>query len=192
VNSTPRVLNRMTLLISGLLLMLDGAHWMLSAALPDYRGKALQLARSLGLDELHSSGLTFLGIALLLIVLYLIGCLGLQGRGRVAVYRRVADAHSEPPGVIEVAGGAVDQAVRSMLASHREIASVGVSIWEQPGTPGLRIKVQPRKGAPPGPLARDVLKAVRVLQRRLGSEGPVLVHVVTGTRSRFGREDRVH
>ena len=55
----------------------------------------------------------------------------------------------------------------------------------------LKIRIQPRQGVAPHRLAADVSALVEALDAVLGKRTPVLIHIASGARSRFGRAERV-
>ncbi|MFK4640855.1 hypothetical protein ABIA52_003744 [Paenarthrobacter histidinolovorans] len=66
-----------------------------------------------------------------------------------------------------------------------------MATYEFKGQPGLRIRIQPRQGVAPHLLAAEVSQLVEALDLVIGQKTPVLVHMVSGARSRFTKAERV-
>lgn len=203
MNRTPRLLNRILLAALGSALLLCGIHLVLGANSPGYAAGWRQLATRLGelsggvlaaatLPGQRDSWLWILVAALLLcLVLLLVWWIAVQGRGRGGDYVSAYFDDVPLPGRVEISQNAVEQALRQVLGRRNDVISIGVSVWDLEPEAGLRIKVQPRKGAAPGPLGRDVARAARRVQQSLGVTGPVVVYLAVGARSRFARVERV-
>lgn len=132
-------------------------------------------------------------IAVLLIVaiLLMIWWIAVQGRGRVNEYVSTYDQDDAVPGRIEITDAAVEQALRVILGKRTDIVSLNLTLWENAGTPGIRVKVQPRSGAAPAELGAQIARAVRETQEVVGAAGPVVIHLAAGARTRFARSERV-
>ena len=203
MNQTPRLLNRIMIGIFGVFLLAVGSHLMLIATVPEYArgwhgladavdGGARRILLATTLPGQKESWLWIIVSALLIVVILLmIWWISVQGRGRTNEY--VSDYFDDEPmpGRVEISGEAVEQAIRAVLGHRTDIISVHVSVWERDPVPGLKIKVQPRKGVEPGRLGRDIVDAAREAQELMGARGPVVVYLAAGARSRFARSERV-
>ncbi|MGL3807854.1 hypothetical protein ACSYDW_17385 [Paeniglutamicibacter sp. R2-26] len=203
MNRTPRLLNRVLLGIFGVLLLALGIHLVLIALAPGYAGgwravagrmygKAEQILLATTLPGQRESWLWIIVAALLIaVILLMIWWMSVQGRGRTNDY--VSDYFDDEPmpGRVEISGEAVEQAIRSLLGRRTDVVSLSVSVWERSPEPGLKIKVQPRKGVEPGRLGREIVDAAHAAQELLGADGPVVVYLAAGARARFARSDRV-
>lgn len=203
MNQTPRLVNRILLILIGFLLLLCGAHLMLTAFAADYAQRWQVIASGAGawfgnlltintLPGQKDSWVWILIAAFLIcIILLMLWWITVQGRGRGGDYVSKYFADENTPGRVEISPNAVDQMLRHFLGRRSDIISINICVWNLLPEAGLRVKVQPRKGTAPGPLGRDVARAARLAQDALGVSGPVLVYVVVGTRSRFARTERV-
>ena len=203
MNRTPRLLNRVLLGIFGVLLLALGVHLVLIALAPGYAGGwravaggvyrgAEQVLLATTLPGQRESWLWIIVAALLVaLILLMIWWMSVQGRGRTNDY--VSDYFDDEPmpGRVEISGEAVEQTIRALLGRRTDVVSLSVSVWELSPVPGLKIKVQPRKGVEPGRLGREVVDAAHAAQELLGAGGPVVVYLAAGARSRFARSDRV-
>ena len=203
MNRTPRLLNRVLLAIFGVLLLALGIHLVLIALAPGYAGGwravaegvyrgAEQVLLATTLPGQRESWLWIIVAALLIaIILLMIWWMSVQGRGRTNDY--VSDYFDDEPmpGRVEISGEAVEQAIRALLGRRTDVVSLSVSVWERSPVPGLKIKVQPRKGVEPGRLGREIVDAAHAAQELLGADGPVVVYLAAGARSRIARSDRV-
>jgi len=203
VNQTPRLLNRILLGIFGVLLLALGIHLLLIATVPDYArgwrsladvvyGGGRQILLATTLPGQKESWLWIIVSALLIVVILLmIWWISVQGRGRTNEYVSAYFDDEPMPGRVEISGEAVEQAIRAMLGRRVDVVSISVSVWERGPVPGLKIKVQPRKGVEPGRLGREIVEATRATQELMGARGPVVVYLAAGARARFARSDRV-
>lgn len=201
MNRTPRALNRVLLAVLGLVLVVIGAHLILVTLLPAY---ASVMAGPLGgvtgwiagLGSAPAAGRTglWLGIAVGAVVLLVLAAIWVmvQGRGRVTVFTREAVPSGPGRGVVEIAGAVPITLLKRALSEREDVVAVTVSAWDQRGpAAGLRVRIQPRHGAEPLPIAQDADQLVRTLDERIGLAGPVVVELVTGTRAKFATPQRV-
>lgn len=132
-----------------------------------------------------------IAVGLVIIILLMIWWIAVQGRGRVDEYVSAYDSDDSVPGRVEITDTAVEQALRVILGNRNDIVSLNLTLWENTGSPGIRIKVQPRNGAAPAELGEQVALAIRETQEIIGATGPVVVHLAAGARTRFARSERV-
>jgi len=202
VNGTPRVLNRILIGILGAKLLVIGALLILLATVPSvgrwwqsWSAGLWNAARGL-FDRTRFPGgqeswLWFVIVVLLLAVIgVMVAWLAQQGKGRANLLVAEDDA-GEVAGNVRIGGGVAEQALRAALADRPDLAGATVATYEFAGEPALRIRVQPRQGVAPHILAAEVSALVEALDAVIGKRTPVLVHIGSGARSRFGRAERV-
>ena len=202
MNGTPRLLNRILIGILGVKLLVIGALLVLVAAVPavatwwqGWSGALWVSARSL-FDGTRLPGRqeSWLWVAMAVLLLAVIGAmvawLAQQGKGRANLL--VADEDpGEVPGDVRIGGGVAEQALRAALADRPDLAGATVTTYEFKGQPALRIRVQPRQGVAPHLLAAEVSALAEALDAVVGRRVPVLIHLSSGARSKFGRAERV-
>lgn len=132
-----------------------------------------------------------IAVGLMIVILLMIWWIAVQGRGRVDEYICTYDSHDAVPGCVEITDAAVEQALHVILGKRNDIVSLNLTLWESAGTPGIRVKVQPRNGAAPAELGEQIARAIRETQEIIGATGPVVIHLAAGARTRFGRSERV-
>ena len=203
MNQTPRLLNRILLVVFGVLFLAMGIQLVLVATMPEYARGWQGLAGALGegfqqvllsttLPGQKNSWLWIIVAALLIvIILLMIWWISVQGRGRTNEYVSAYFDDQPMPGRVEISGEAVEQAIRAMLGRRADVVSISVGVWERTPVPGLKIKVQPRKGVAPGRLGREIVDAAQSTQELMGARGPVVVYLAAGARARFARSERV-
>jgi hypothetical protein len=135
-------------------------------------------------------------VALIALILLMAWWVAVQGKGKTGIFAREYHDHGDQQhaarGIVEIASSVPEHALKTALASRTDIVSTHVSTWEsRDGDAGLRIKVQPRLGAAPHRIADDVSGLVSALDQALGRQGPVVVHLAAGARTRMSRAERV-
>ncbi|MFC8040278.1 hypothetical protein ACFUOZ_13060 [Paenarthrobacter sp. NPDC057355] len=202
MNGTPRALNRVLLFIIGIKLLAVGLLLVLLATVPAVAGwwhgwaagvwagaeNAFRQTRFPGREE---SWLWIVaGAVLVVIIVAMIAWLSQQGKGRANLLVASSD-DSDVDGEVRIGGGVAEQALRSALAERTDLAGASVATYEFKGRPGLRIRIQPRQGVAPHLLAAEISQLVEALDLVIGQKTPVLVHMVSGARSRFTKAERV-
>ncbi len=203
MNETPRVLNRVLLTLIGLLLIGVGATTVALAAVPALAGSWHALTRRAGagienvlaattLPGQRDSWLWIvLALVMLVLIVLMIAWVAQQGKGRASTL--AADYNDDGgPGTVELATAVAEQALKTALLEREEILHATVATYEFRGTPGLRIRVLPRKGVPPYLVAEQVSDLVEALDLVIGRETPVVISIGTSARARLGRTERVH
>lgn len=202
MNGTPRLLNRILIGILGAKLLAIGVLLVLLATVPavgswwqGWSAGAWANARVL-FDRTRFPGQpeSWLWIVLAVLLLAVIGVmvawLAQQGSGRANLLVAEDDT-AEVPGDVRIGGAVAEQALRAALADRPDLAGATVATYEFKGEPALRIRVQPRQGVAPHILAAEVSALVEALDAVIGRRTPVLIHLSSGARSRFGRAERV-
>ncbi|MDD7834692.1 MULTISPECIES: hypothetical protein [Paenarthrobacter] len=202
MNGTPRALNRVLLFIIGFKLLAVGLLLLLLATVPAVAAwwhgwaagvwaeaeNAFRQTRFPGREE---SWLWIVaGVVLVVVIVAMIAWLSQQGKGRANLLVASSD-DSDVDGEVRIGGGVAEQALRSALAERTDLAGASVATYEFRGRPGLRIRVQPRQGVAPHLLAAEISQLVEALDLVIGRKTPVLVHMVSGARSRFTKAERV-
>ncbi|MDR6437756.1 hypothetical protein J2790_002905 [Paenarthrobacter nicotinovorans] len=202
MNGTPRALNRVLLFIIGVKLLAVGLLLMLLATVPAVAAwwhgfsagvwagmeNAFRQTRLPGHEE---SWLWIVaGAVLVAVIVAMIAWLSQQGKGRANLLV-ASDDDSHIDGEVRIGGGVAEQALRAALAERTDLAAASVATYEVRGKPGLRIRIQPRQGVAPHVLAAEVSQLVEALDLVIGQKTPVLVHMVSGARSRFTKAERV-
>lgn len=131
-------------------------------------------------------------LILVAIIIAMIAWLSQQGKGRANLLV-ASDDDSDVDGEVRIGGGGVaEQVLRAALSERTDLAGASVATLEVKGKPGLRIRIQPRQGVAPHILAAEVSQLVEALDLVIGQKTPpVLVHMVSGARSRFTKAERV-
>ena len=202
MNGTPRTLNRILIGILGFKLLAIGVLLILLATVPavaawwqDWAPGVWNIWRDLfERTRLPGRPESWVWIVVVLLLLLVIGAMvawvAQQGKGRVNVLVSEDDP-GEVPGNVRIGSGVAEQALRAALADRPDLAGVTVTTYEFRGEPALRIRIQPRHGVAPHRLAAEASALVEALDAALGKRTLVLIHIASGARSRFGREERV-
>ncbi|WP_102157874.1 hypothetical protein [Zhihengliuella halotolerans] len=219
MNQTPRGLNRTLLIVIGTLLTLAGLHGLLLLSLPAYADGWHRVAGDVhhGVESVLTATTLpgqrdswlwiVIALVMIAIVLLMAGWIAVQGRGRTGIFARgqdPADAHDAgTPGTVSISAAAPEQVMKAALAGRSDLVSVSVTTWEplafgrndeptwRGDGAGLQIKVQPRLGAGPRRIAEDIAESVRRMDAALGQQGPVVIHLASGARTRMSRAERV-
>ncbi|MFJ3958149.1 hypothetical protein [Arthrobacter sp. NPDC090010] len=201
MNGTPRGLNRFFTGLFGLLLLVVGLGLMVITFVP----AAARAWRSVGrhwAQWLHksyeamplmsgSSWVYVMVVVLLLVVLVVtVRWISGQGQGRSSLLVDRPD-DSPTPGDVTVSGNVAEQLLRSALAGRGDLLGLQVGTYQYRGTTALRVRLYPRKGASPQKLVQDVDVLLRSMDAMIGQHTPVLLHLGSGTRAMFTREERV-
>jgi hypothetical protein len=203
MNETPRTLNRVLLTLIGLLLMAVGATAVALAAVPALAGSWQAFTRQAGarienvlaattLPGQRDSWLWIvLALAMIVLIVLMIAWVAQQGKGRASTL--AADYNDDGgPGTVELGSAVAEQALKAALLEHEEILHATVVAYVFRGTPGLRIRVLPRKGVSPYLIAEQVSDLVEALDLVIGRQTPVVISIGASARARLGRTERVH
>lgn len=202
MNGTPRALNRVLLFIIGVTLLAVGLLLLLLASVPAVAtwwhgwsaavwAGAEDLFRQTQLPGRQESWLWIVaGVILVAIIIAMVAWLSQQGKGR-ASFLVVSEDDSDVDGEVRIGGAVAEQALRAALSERTDLAGASVATFEVEGQTGLRIRIQPRQGVAPHILAAEVSQLVEAMDLVIGRKTPVLVHMVSGARSRFTKAERV-
>ena len=202
MNNTPRVLNRILIGILGIKLLAIGVLVVLLASVPavgvwwhDWAGGVLNfwldLFERTQFPRRQESWLWLVICFVLVVVLgLLVAWIAQQGKGRTSLIVAEEDP-GDVPGNVGIGGGVAEQTIRAALADRPDLTGVSVTAYEIKGEPALKIRVEPRQGVAPQALASEVSSLVEALDAVIGKRTPVLIHIGSGARARFGRAERV-
>lgn len=199
MNSTNRGLNRLLILLIGLVFVVIGAAALAVVTVPvvadwwrDNRAAVLDtidgwfawnpFAAAPGADAGQTAPILvpIAGIVLLVLVAALLIPFVLrQGRGRSGIVHRAAVEHGDIVLETDVAANALGDA----LDDTEAFSSVRVSAWDVNRAQALKVAVTCRRGVSPRTAVETVSTAVESLDRLLGVELPVLVEVGGGFRA---------
>lgn len=189
MNSTNRGLNRLLILVVGLLLIAAGGVAIVLAAVPSvtsqWRSTSKQLAAGaqpwVADPTIGKASLLVLGVALvaLVLILLLIAFIARQGHGRSAAALQQHDGTTSTR---------IDLAIpRALLEEHLarrdEIAGVRISAYEVRGTPMLKITARCRRGVSPAVVAELIGRSIDDLERIVGTDVPAFVQLTGGFRA---------
>lgn len=193
MNDTNRALNRIFVLVVGLVLLLGGGAVAAGALLPDVRSTvsdAAEQATGPTTDAL-SGGLPWVlwvtALAALVLVVLLLALVVRQGGGRTGTLTRL---RSQGPsggvgGDVVVETRTAADAIEAALKEDDAFVSASVSSWRVKGTTVLRVAVDVRKGVSPRDAHGRVDQVVAAWDRVLGQELPVVVQLDGGLRSQL-------
>jgi hypothetical protein len=189
MNSTNRGLNRVFILVVGLLVLAAGAVAIALGTVPAVTSQWKAVARQLGQGAqpwvadpvVGRASLLVLGVAVvaLVLIVLLLMFIGRQGRGRSAAALRQQEGASSTR---------IDLAIpRALLEEHLgrrdELAGLRISAYEVRGTPMLKITARCRRGISPAVVADLIGRAVEDLERIVGTDVPTFVQLTGGFRA---------
>ena len=201
MSGTHRGLNRLLLILLGLILFTAGALTAAAGINPDIARTwtrtgaeglawALQQIRSAPIADTGISWWTVAILAALILAIVLLICwIASQGGGQTG--QLGAHPSRRGDGITTVDTTLAARAIRDAMAEDQRILSTDVSSWNVRDTDGLTIAIQVRRGASPGQIAAKAEEIMTGLDTLLGEQIPVLIHIRAGTRTRFARPERV-
>jgi len=176
-------MNRVILALVGIATIAAGA-WVVLRAYPGLLPAVALPEVALEPDSLTTT-IVVAGAALV-IVLALAWILT-RGGGRTR--RLLHDAHTD--GATEFDVAVAHDVLTAALQRQPDVLSLHVSSHTVRKEPALRITVTARNGCDLPRLRDDVARAVEQLDRAVERRIPVLLHVTSGVRANFAREQRV-
>ena len=190
MNTTNRALNRLFLLVVGLLLLAAGALAVAVATVPAVTSQWKRTAATLAGDGAPSwvreptvgqASPLVLGVATVAVVLIvlLLVFIAKQGHGRTAA------ALEQRTGTTVTR---IDLAVpKALLEQHledrAELAGLRISAYEVRGTPMLKITARCSRGASPAAVSAAIGGAIRDLEQIVGTDVPAFVQLTGGFRT---------
>jgi hypothetical protein len=216
MNSTNRALNRLLLIVVGLVLLAIGAAAAAAAFVAvvadAFAGAAADVLAALD-DSLarmplapnaeegaFGAGISWIPVALValfaLAIVLLLVFVFRQGRGHTGRVHsedrtRAADGETASAGRLLIESAVPQQALQEFLAGHPEIVSSRVSAYAVRGTPTLKVSVTCRRGVSPDDAARIVDEGLIALDSLLGVELPALVQLSGGFRAKTAKGTRL-
>ncbi|MGG5173192.1 hypothetical protein ACQR35_13630 [Pseudarthrobacter sp. J1738] len=212
MRTSPRIINRMALGLTGMVLLSFSVVASLAATNPDVaniwsstgEGLWAQLREQLNAAPITGPSPSVLPgswwtaaliVVALVVALLLIRWIGRQGSGRV---RNLGQQHTSPKhseglsGTTTIDTSFAAQAIKSSLSEHPAILNVNVSGWKFGKGSSLRIDVTPRKGTSPRDVSTAVEQQISGLDQLLGESFPVLIRLRRGLRSSVASSSRVN
>lgn len=200
MTSTNRALNRLLVIVIGLVLIAVGVALGAGSLLPDVQstvsGAASDAKQPVG-DAL-SGGQPWILWVVALAALALIALLAWfalrQGHGRTGTLVRIegGTGGSTPTGgAIVIDARVAEQLLESSLGDDGGIVSVDVTAFEVGHVTTLRVTAVARRGVSPVAIRRTVDEAVSRLDAVLGTEVPVVIQITGGLRSSMSSETRL-
>lgn len=188
MNATNRALNRLILLIGGLLLAAAGASALLWVTRPVWaEGVLRSIERSVreaaeaiaeptievgAVGDVPVAAVVAVAVSLVLAVA-LIVFVFTRGRGHVHEVVRM----TAPDGRTDVDRDVVDAVLVRPLSERPDVLSARTGVYGVRGTPTVRLSVTVRQGASLGDVLAAARHAVQDWDVLLGSRTPVLVHL---------------
>jgi len=189
MNTTNRALNRLLILIVGLLLVIAGAAAVLLAAVPAVATQWKDAAKALAENPLPwvadptigKASLLVVGIVVvaLVLVVLLIVFIAKQGHGRSAAAIEQRDGTTSTRIDLAVPRALLEE----HLAKRDELVGLRISAYEVRGTPMLKISARCRRGVSPAVVADLIGRAVGDLEQIVGTDVPAFVQLTGGFRS---------
>lgn len=194
MNTTNRGLNRLFILLVGLVLLAAGAVSIVLATVPSvtsqWRSVAKQLANGaqpwVADPTIGKASLLVIGIAVLalVLILLLITFIVRQGHGRSAAALQQQDGTTSTR---------IDLAIpRALLEEHLgkrdELVGLRISAYEVRNTPMLKITARCRRGVSPAVVADLIGRSIGDLEQIVGTDVPAFVQLTGGFRA--GRAPR--
>lgn len=188
MNSTNRALNRIFILVVGLLLVAAGAVAILIVAVPSvgsqWRSVAKQLASGaqpwVAAPVVGKASLLVIGVAVVCVVLILllVVFIAKQGHGHSAA--AIVQRHGATSTRIDLA------VPRALLEEHleqrEELIGLRISAYEVRNTPMLKITAKCRRGVSPAVVAELIGRSIGDLERIVGTDVPAFVQLTGGFR----------
>ena len=201
MNNTNRALNRILLLIIGLLFLALGAVGIAIMAWPT----ATDTWKTAGADadswldqafastQIAGSQATWLGIAavaaiVVVIVLLILALTSVAGRRSKTVLR--SSGAQNPLGRVTVTESFVSDAVKNSLADRDEILSAHVTANDIRRQPVLHVAVTPRQNTDPRVLVDHVDRLLDNLATLTGRDTDAYISLHTGLRARLAHDQR--
>lgn len=200
MNSTARGLNRLLLLVTGLVLLGLGAAAAASVLVPSVRDGwkdvagpvREQVAVWLQSTPLGDTGVSWIMPAVLVLLVIAVVLLAVfvlrQGRGRTGT---VVDETRDRQGRTVITSRVAEEALEDALSAHPEFVASHVSTYRVKRTPTLKVSVTCRRGVSPRDASDIVERSLRALDALLGRELPALVQISGGFRARVSGSTRL-
>lgn len=201
MNNTNRALNRVLLLIVGLLFLALGAvgiaimSWPTATDIWTSAGKDARswLDQAIAATAIAGGSLSWIGIGavaaiLVVVVLLILALTSIAGRRSKTAFR--STGAQNPLGRVTVTESFVSDAVKNSLATRDEILSTQVTANDIRNTPVLHVAVTPRQNTDPRELVDHIDRLLTNLATLTGRDTETYVSVHTGLRARLAHDQR--
>jgi hypothetical protein len=201
VNNTNRALNRVLLLIIGLLFLALGAVGIAIMSWPtatDIWTSAGENARSwldqaIAATAIAGGSLSWIGLGavvaiLVVVVLLILALTSIAGRRSKTAFR--STGAQNPLGRVTVTESFVSDAVKNSLATRDEILSTQVTANDIRNTPVLHVSVTPRQNTDPREVVDHIDRLLTNLATLTGRDTETYVSIHTGLRARLAHGQR--
>lgn len=201
MNSTNRVLNRIVLLLIGLVFLALGAvviaalSWPTAGDIWTQAGDAADgwLAQAVETTRIAGTSLTWialgaLGAIAVVIVLLILALTSVIGRRTKTVLR--SSGAQNPLGRVTVTESFVSDALKNALATQDDLLSVNVTANTIRKEPVLHVSVTPRQNSNPREVVRYVDRLVSNLATLTGENTATYISVHSGLRARLAHDQR--
>ena len=198
MNTTNRGLNRLFILVVGVLLLAAGALAIAIAAVPALASQWKRTASDLAGDGAPSwvrdpavgqASPLVLGVVVLAVVLIvlLLVFIAKQGHGRTAAALEQRNGTT----VIRIDLAIPKALLEQHLEGRSELAGLRISAYEVRGTPMLKITARCSRGASPAAVSAAIGGAIRDLEQIIGTDVPAFVQLTGGFRIGSASRPRV-
>lgn len=200
MTTTNRFLNRLFVLVIGLVLLVGGAAVAAGSLLPDIQNPVTSGAKDAvkpTSDALSGSQPWILWVtaaAALVLILLLLWFVFRQGHGRTGTLLTVTEGKGRDAttgGTLVVDAKVAAQVLEESLKRDPAILAIDVVAFRIKKENVLRITAETRRGASPIEVRKTIDQAVAEWDSLLGSTTPVVIQLVAGIRSRTGSTTRV-
>lgn len=200
MTSTNRALNRLLVIVIGLVLIAAGAALAVGTVLPDVQSTVSGAASDAKqpVSDALSGGQTWIlwivALAALLLIVLLAWFALRQGHGRTGTLVRLESgrgASTPTGGALVIDAKVAEQLLEDALGDDPAIVSVDVTAFEVQHSTTLRVTAVARRGVSPVAVRRTVDEAVTRLDAVLGTQVPVVIQITGGLRSKMSGETRL-
>jgi uncharacterized membrane protein len=202
MNNTNRVLNRMVLLLIGIVFLVLGAAaiavitWPAAAEYWTRAGEAGGAwieqaieATMIGATTLSWVTLGVLTLILLLVVVLIVTLIRIIGGGRSYTVLR-SSGQETPLGRVMVEEGFVSDALKHSLGQRDEILFSNVTANDIRKQPVMHVSVTPRQNTSPRHVAEDVDQLITNLTAITGRDVPTFISIHSGLRAKLAHDQR--
>lgn len=202
MNNTNRALNRIVLLLIGIVFLVLGAAavaviaWPAAAEYWTRAGEAggawiEQAIRTtmIGATTLSWLAVAVLALILLLVILLIVALLGTIGGSRSHTVFR-SNGQENPLGRLTIEEGFVSDALKHSLGQRDEILFSNVTANDIRKQPVMHVSVTPRQNTSPRYVAEDVDQLVTNLATMTGRDMPTFISIHSGFRAKLARDQR--
>jgi hypothetical protein len=202
MNNTNRALNRIVLLLIGIVFLLLGAAAVAVIAWPaaaEYWTRAGEASGAwieqaiettmIGATTLSWIAVAVLALILLLVILLIVALLGTIGESRSHMVFR-SNGQENPLGRLMVEEGFVSDALKHSLGQRDEILFSNVTANDIRKQPVMHVSVTPRQNTSPRHVAEDVDQLVINLAAMTGRDMPTFISIHSGFRARLAHDQR--